>query len=62
MEWSPDGEFLAAIDQVSDVITLWDANNKKIYIQLDTTWNDLSFCQWSKKGKRVINTKKKKRI
>jgi len=54
LDWSPDGELLAITDQVTGVITLWDANNKKIYIQLDTTWNDLSFCQWSKKGKRVI--------
>ncbi|ORX55502.1 hypothetical protein BCR36DRAFT_581508 [Piromyces finnis] len=59
MDWSPDGELLAITDQVTGVITLWDANNKKIYIQLDTTWNDLSFCQWSKKGKRLaVGTKK----
>jgi len=53
IDWSPDGDLLAITDEVTGIITLWDANNKKIYIQLDTTWNDLSFCQWSKKGKRL---------
>lgn len=48
LEWSPDGEYLAASQTQSSHIIIWEsASRKKAYVQPDVKMSHVDFLCWS---------------